>query len=127
MMKVLLIAVGGGAGTLFRYFLSGWGQSFANGWFPLGTLLVNLAGCLLIGALGAFFAGPHLIREEYRLALLVGVLGGLTTYSSFGWETFALAKDGEMWLALANILLTNVLGLFAVWFGYRVAENWFGA
>lgn len=126
MIKVLLIAVGGGVGTLFRYLLSGWAQSFANGWFPLGTLIVNLTGCLLIGILAAFFAGPHLIREEYRLALMVGILGGMTTYSSFGWETFALAKDGELRLALVNLLLTNVLGLCAVWFGYRLTEKCIG-
>jgi CrcB protein len=126
MVKLLLIAAGGAVGALLRYLVSGWGQSFVDGWFPLGTLIVNVTGCLLIGALGAFFAGPQLVREEYRVALLVGVLGSYTTFSTFGWETFTLARDGELRLALANVLLSNALALVAVWFGYRITEKWFG-
>jgi CrcB protein len=126
MVKLLLIAAGGAVGALLRYLVSGWGQSLVDGWFPLGTLIVNVTGCLLIGALGAFFAGPQLVREEYRVALLVGVLGSYTTFSTFGWETFTLARDGELRLALANVLLSNALALVAVWFGYRITEKWFG-
>lgn len=126
MVKLLLIAAGGAVGALLRYLVSGWGQSLADGWFPLGTLIVNVTGCLLFGALGAFFAGPQLIREEYRVALLVGVLGAYTTFSTFGWETFTLARDGELRLALVNLLLSNVLALVAVWIGYRITEKWFG-
>ena len=126
MVKLLLIAAGGAVGSLLRYLVSGWGQSLIGGWFPLGTLIVNVSGCLVIGALGGFFAGPQLVREEYRVALLVGVLGAYTTFSNFGWETFTLARDGELRLVLANLLLNNLLGLVAVWFGYRIAEKWFG-
>lgn len=127
MFKLLLIAAGGAVGSVMRYLVAGWGQSLIGGWFPLGTLVVNVTGCLLIGALAAFFAGPQLVREEYRVALLVGVLGAYTTYSTFGWETLTLARDGQLRLALVNLLLSNVLGLAAVWFGYRVTEQWFGA
>ncbi len=119
--------MGGGFGTLLRYFLAGWGQTLSNGSFPLGTLIVNLAGCFLFGSLAAVFAGPHLIREEYRVALLVGVLGGFTTFLTFGWETFALAKNGELRLAVLNIMLTNTLAFIGIWFGYRITEKWFGA
>ncbi len=127
MVKILLIAVGGGVGAILRYLMSGWGQTIVDGWFPVGTLIVNSLGCLLVGSLGAYFAGPHLIREEYRFALLVGVLGSFTTFSTFSWETFALARDGEMRLALVNVVLTNTLALVAVWFGYRITEKWLGA
>ncbi len=127
MEKVLLIAVGGGVGALLRYLISGWGQMLVSGLFPLGTLIVNSLGCLLIGSLGAYFAGPQLIREEYRIALLVGVLGAFTTFSTFSWETLSLARDGELRLALVNVVLTNTLALVAVWFGYRITEKWFGA
>ena len=126
MLKLILIAVGGSVGALMRYVVSGWGQAMVGGWFPLGTMVVNVAGCLAIGAAGAYFAGPQLVREEYRLALLVGVLGAFTTFSTFGWETLALVRDGETKLALANVLLTNLLALLAVWAGYRLAEKWFG-
>jgi len=126
MVKILFIAVGGGVGAVLRYLVSGWGQTLVGGWFPLGTLIVNSLGCLLIGALGAYFAGPHLIREETRIAMLVGVLGAFTTFSTFGWETLSLARDGEMRLALVNVVLTNMLALAAVWFGYRITETWLG-
>lgn len=126
-MKIVLIALGGSAGALLRYLVSGWGQSLIEGWFPLGTLVVNTLGCLLIGSLGAYFAGPQLIREEYRIALMVGVLGAFTTYSAFGWETLSLAKDGELRLAMVNVVLSNVLALAAVWIGYQITEKWFGA
>ncbi len=126
MFKLVMIASGGAVGAILRYAISGWVQKFANGSFPAGTLVVNLLGCLLIGFVGAFLAGPHLVREEYRVALLVGLLGAFTTFSTFGWETFALANAGQMWLAAVNIVASNGVGLVAVWFGYRVAEKWFG-
>lgn len=126
MLKLLLIAAGGALGSLARYAVSGWVQRLGDGTFPVGTLTVNVLGCLAIGFLHALFAGPHLIREEYRIALTIGLLGGFTTFSSFGWETFALASDGEGWRALMNLLLSVTLGLSATWLGYRLAIRWFG-
>ena len=120
-MKWLLIACGGGAGTILRYAMASWGQRLVTGVFPLGTLMVNTVGCLAIGFLAALFAGPLLIREEYRLAILVGFLGGFTTFSTYSYETFALLGDGEWWSAPANVLLSNALGLFALWLGVRLA------
>lgn len=87
MCKLVLIFVGSGLGGVLRYALGGWGQRPADGRFPLGTLIVNVSGCLLIRFLTAAFAGRVLIREEYRVALLIGVLGGYTTFSTFGLET----------------------------------------
>ena len=124
--KLLMIMAGGSVGALLRYAASGVAQKLAGGSFPLGTLAVNVIGCLLMGFAGAIFAGPHLIREEYRMALLVGGLGAFTTFSTFSFETFTLADRGQLQLAVANILLSNGLGLAAVWFGYRISEKWFG-
>ena len=126
MSKLILIMAGGSVGALFRYLLAGFAQRLANGSFPLGTLVVNVVGCLLMGLAGAMFAGPHLIREEYRMALLVGFIGAFTTFSTFGAETFSLANAGQFHLAAVNILLSNGLCLVAVWFGYRMSEKWFG-
>lgn len=126
MVKVMLVAVGGGAGSVLRYLVSGWGQRLGDGSFPLGTLLVNVIGCFLIGLLNAVFAGPVPIRPEYRIGLVIGVLGGFTTFSAFGWETFTLANDGQFARATANVLLSVAAGLAAVWIGYRVAERVFG-
>lgn len=126
MLKILMIALGGAAGAVARYLISGWGQRLVDGAFPAGTLIVNVVGCLLIGFLARAFDTVVLIREEYRLALLVGLLGGLTTFSSYGWETFAMLNDGQRWAPLGNFLLNNALGLFAVWAGFRLAERLYG-
>jgi fluoride exporter len=127
MLKWLFIAVGGAFGSVLRYAVQGWvGQQIAGRSFPIGTIVVNISGCLIIGLLAGFFDGPQLVREEYRVGLLVGILGGYTTFSSFGLETFRLANDGELFLALTNVVVSCVVGLAAVWVGYRLAERWFG-
>jgi len=126
MVKLIMIAAGGAFGTLLRYLVAGWGQRLSSGSFPTGTLTVNVTGCLLIGFLGALFAGPYLVRDEYRVAVLVGVLGSFTTFSTFSAETFALLNDRQVGYAVVNVLLSNGLGFIAVWFGYRLAERWFG-
>jgi CrcB protein len=126
MLKWFLIAVGGAFGSVLRYAVQGWFRELFGARFPWGTFVVNITGCLLIGLLAGLFAGPRLVREEYRIGLMIGVLGGYTTFSSFGLETFSLANDGEFRLALLNMVLSCVVGFAAVWVGYRVAERWFG-
>lgn len=127
MMRVFLIAMGGAVGAMLRYALSGVAQRWGGGTFPVGTLVVNTVGCLLAGGLAAVFAGPHLVREEYRLGILIGLLGGFTTFSTFGWETMALAGDGQWRTAAINVVLNNGLGLAAAWAGYRVGLRVLGA
>lgn len=127
MTKLLMIAGGGAIGAVSRYYLAGWTQSLARGTFPVGTLAVNVLGCLLIGMLGAFFGGPHLVRQEYRLLLMIGLLGGFTTFSTFGLETVALINEGQFTQAGLNVLLSNGLGLLAVLLGYRTTQWMLGA
>ena len=126
MLKIILIFVGSGIGGILRYALQGWVQRLVNVSFPLGTLAVNLIGCFIIGVLAATFSGPILIREEYRIGLTVGIIGGFTTFSTFGLETFNLANDGQLRVAAANVLASCLLGFVAVWIGYRIAERWLG-
>lgn len=126
MLKLLLIAGGSALGGLLRHVLGGALQRAVDVDFPVGTLVVNVLGCLAIGALAALFAGPLLIREEYRFALVVGLLGGFTTFSSFGLETFQLATAGQLARAALNVAANCVLGLAAVWIGYRLIERWIG-
>ncbi|MCK6456686.1 MAG: fluoride efflux transporter CrcB [Phycisphaerae bacterium] len=127
MYTLLVIFLGSGVGGVCRYALGGWVQRATGSLFPVGTLAVNLLGCLVIGALAARFAGPQLVRPEIRLGLLIGVLGGFTTFSSFAFETLSLVNDREFGRAALNLLLTNALCLTAVWFGYRAGVRWFGA
>ncbi len=121
-MKFFLIGFAGGIGVLLRFVVSGWGQKLAPGIFPLGTVIVNVTGCLLIGILGGVLTGTGLVRDEVRLAILVGLLGGFTTFSAFGWETASLISDGRFATASANVLLSNSLGVVAVWIGLRLSE-----
>ena len=125
--KLLFIALGGAVGAMARYLVAGWGQNLTAGSFPLGTLIVNLTGCLLIGWLASVLAGPVLIREEFRMALLVGFLGSFTTFSTFGFETGNLLSDGEWVQAAWNLGLSNGLGLVAIFAGMRLATLTHGA
>ena len=124
--RYVLIMLGGAFGSVCRYVVQGLGQKAVNGTFPVGTLIVNVVGCFLIGVLNMLFTGPLPIRPELRIGLLVGVLGGFTTFSSFGWETFALANEGQSFAAVLNTVLSLTLGLAAVWAGYRLAERIYG-
>jgi len=126
MMKIVMIAAGGAVGTIGRYTVAYWGQRISPGVFPLGTLIVNLVGCFLIGFLYVVLTQYALIREEYRVGLLVGFLGAFTTFSTFGYETFSLINDGQKGLAMANIAISNLAGLALVWLGYRLAERLYG-
>lgn len=125
-VKLMLIAFGGAFGSAMRYLVSGWTQKLSETAFPIGTMAVNVIGCLCIGVLGAIFASPFSPREEYRLALAIGVLGGFTTFSTFGLETFELINDREFARAGINILATNACCLAAVWIGYRLTEKLVG-
>jgi fluoride exporter len=126
MLKWFLIAGGGAAGSMLRHAMQGWVHRIAGDGFPFGTLVVNVSACFAIGVLSAFFAGPQLIREEYRIGLTVGILGGYSTFSTFGLESFNLANEGEFTLAALNMMLSCGVGLAAVWIGYRLAQHWFG-
>ena len=88
--------------------------------------MVNVSGCLGIGFFATAFSGTVLIREEYRIAVLVGIFGGYTTFSSFGRETMALLHDGEWLRAGWYVLFTNAVGLFAVWLGAAAATKLYG-
>ena len=128
MKKLLLIALGGAVGAVSRYGLAGWVQSAVDrpsahgaALFPWGTLTVNVIGCLLMGALA-----PLLLKEvstEYRVMILVGVLGAFTTWSSFGYETITMLSDGQFRFAAGYVAATNVGCLAAVWIGYRLIER----
>jgi CrcB protein len=126
MAKYLWVAVGGAVGSVLRFAVQGWVQRLADATFPVGTLAVNVVGCGAAGALAAMFAGPILVREEYRMGLLIGVLGGFTTFSTFGLETFYLANESQFRLALTNVALSCGLGCAGTWIGFRLAEWWFG-
>lgn len=125
MVRLILIFAAGGLGSLLRFAVAGWMQRY-GGTFPLGTLTVNVVGSIVIGLAATLLSGPVLVRPELRLALLVGLLGGFTTFSSYSWETVSLLQEGQWRYALANVGLSNTLGLAAAWLGMRISMHWHG-
>ncbi len=123
-MNALLVGSGGFAGSILRYALGGVVQRhFPLATFPYGTLFVNLMGCLLIGVFAGLADSRQLFAPELRVFALIGVLGGFTTFSTFGYETFAMLRDGEQLRAALNVGLQVVLGLSLVWLGYVLTSS----
>lgn len=128
MRHLLAAALGGSLGSVARYLLQGAVQRRAgpvHGWaavFPWGTLAVNLLGCLAIGFLAVLFEERLTSAPETRTFVLIGLLGGFTTFSSFGFETWALLRDGNTLLALANVATSVTVGLGAVVAGAALAR-----
>ena len=121
----LWVALGGALGSAARYWCSGLVANAMGETFPWGTLIVNVSGSLVIGFIAAVSGpdGRFLIPPEARQFMLVGILGGFTTFSSFSLQTLSLARDGEWLLAGANIVGSVVLCLIAVWAGHMLAAT----
>jgi CrcB protein len=122
MGKLFLIGLAGFIGTLSRYWMSGVVARRYGETFPMGTLAVNLVGCFLVGLLFYTLEERFLVNQTARTVVLIGFLGGFTTFSSFGMQTFTLLKDGEVGFAILNITASNFVGLLLVWAGYTVAK-----
>jgi len=122
LLKLLLVAVGGGVGSVTRYLVSNllaarWGSEF-----PYGTLIVNVIGCFIIGIFMTLITERIMVNPYWRLLITVGFLGGLTTFSSFSYETLKLVGDGNIYYAIYNIGFNLLVGLVATWAGISVAR-----
>jgi len=122
-LKIFLIALFGAIGTLARYGLQGVVQIRMGGAFPYGTLLINLSGCFLLGLIGQLTLNRMLISSDMRMAISVGLLGGFTTFSSFGWETAKMLEGGEWLRASTYISASVVAGLLLSVAGIRLANK----
>lgn len=122
MEKILLVALGGGIGATTRYLVSDWAAQRFGSEFPYGTLIVNLAGCFMIGLFMQLVTDRIIVNPYWRLLITVGFLGGLTTFSSFSYETIKLINDGEILYAVYNTLISVVIGLLATWIGIAAAK-----
>ncbi len=122
MRNIFFVGLGGFTGSVLRYLVSGWIQRLSDTpFFPYGTLGVNVIGCLVIGLLGGLAENTELFTPPVRMFLLVGMLGGFTTYSTFGYETMALLRDRQMLAAAAYVGLHLGLGFGAVALGYGLS------
>src|SRR5262245_3143276 len=123
MLNILLVGIGGFIGSVMRYVCSGYVQSLSKSFdFPYGTLAVNVIGCFFIGFLSQLSEAHGALSAQSRVFLFIGLLGGFTTFSSFGNETMNLIRDSERFLSFMNVACQLVLGLGAVWIGRALVE-----
>lgn len=141
--QIMLVMLGGAVGSALRFSVSDWLQRSVGGDFPYGTVAVNLIGCTIIGVIGALtktplgadsstfeLTGEPLLSQSTRLILMVGLLGGFTTFSSFGLEMFYLIEKGQLAKAAVNLTVSAGLGLTMLWLAHRITEKcvqWIGS
>lgn len=128
MSNVISIALAGMAGVLLRYYLSSWIDARSGGAFPWGTVGVNLVGCFLAGCLFQLLvertvAGAAAVDPRTRDALLIGFLGGFTTFSAYSVQTLTLLRDSQWLSAGLNVGLSNLGGIALAWLGYSLARS----
>lgn len=123
MNKVLLIGMGSGIGGMLRYLLSSFVHIFFSKSFPYGTLVVNSVGCFLMGFLFVVMLEFFDSNEHFHAFLLIGLLGGFTTFSSFSIETFRLFENGQLIHAFANVMGSILLCLGLTWLGIILAKQ----
>lgn len=121
--QILVVGFGGFFGSALRFALGGWVQRmFPYSQFPVGTMTVNVLGCLMIGFLGGLAEQRQLLDTGMRLFLLVGLLGGFTTFSTFAYESLALAQDSQYFKMLFNVAGQVLIGFSAAWLGLVAAR-----
>jgi fluoride exporter len=119
----LLVLIGGGSGALARYVAASAIMTKFGGRFPMGTLVINVSGSFLIGLLMTILTERFQLDPGWRLLLVVGFLGGYTTFSSFEWETYTTVRGGGFWTGMLNIISSVMLGYLAVWLGAVLARR----
>jgi CrcB protein len=124
LINAVVIGSGGFLGALARYGLSGLvHRQMPLATFPYGTLVVNLVGCLGIGVIAGLAESRQLFGPEFRAFVLIGILGAFTTFSTFGYETFAMIRDDEYLRAITNVAMHVLLSLALLWLGYVVTTS----
>jgi len=123
LLKHFLVFVGGGAGALIRYIAGTAIMQRFGGSFPLGTLTVNVTGCFIIGVLMTILTERFEFSPNWRFLLVVGFLGGYTTFSSFEYETLQAVRQGAWGSGILNVVASVVAGYVAVWLGIAVASR----
>ena len=121
MKSLLIVALGGGLGSMARYQLGAWVLHHTIDWkFPLGTFVVNVVGCFVAGTLAGLAERYELFGPEARIFLFTGLLGGFTTFSAFSLETVYLFRRGELFIAGTNVIASVLCGLVAFWLALKL-------
>jgi fluoride exporter len=123
MLNLLIAGAGGFLGTIMRYLLNNLiYKTLDYPLYPYGTLTINISGCFFIGFIASLAESRLSLSPEVRIFIQIGILGGFTTFSTFGYETFNLLRDGQFILGIGNIFLQVFIGLIAVWLGYNLGR-----
>ena len=123
MQRYLLIAIGGGLGSMLRYFLGATAAQRFGVRFPVGTLTVNILACFLIG-LSAEYLNRHAnLNPAWRFLIPVGFIGGFSTFSTFEWETWSDISSGAFWIGILYVAVSLVAGFVAVGVGVAAART----
>ncbi len=121
--QALLVGLGGFLGSLARFLVSGIiDKNIPWNTFPYGTLTVNVIGCFAIGVLGGLIESQDILSPEQRIFLLIGLLGGFTTFSTFAYQTLSLFNDSDLIRAGLNVILHVLTCLIFVWIGHQIAR-----
>jgi len=121
--RYVLVFAGAGLGGLARYLAGGWIMAKYGGRFPLGTFVINVTGSFLIGVLMTLFTERFVPHPNWRLFLVVGALGGYTTFSSFEYESYQAVRDGARWLGILYVTGSVLVGYAGVWLGAVFARR----
>ena len=119
----LLVGIGGFAGSVLRYWLALFIGRQVNSQFPIGTLTVNIIGCLLIGMIAGFSERDTFLSPETRILLTTGFCGGFTTFSAFSYESVTLLREGELFYLGANVVLSVSLGIISTYIGLLFSRS----
>ncbi len=122
--NILLVGLGGFIGSVARYFLLKYNTAWSIASLPIGTLIVNIIGCLIVGIVFGISVKYNIFSNEIRLFLVVGICGGFTTFSTFALENFLLFENGHLLSIFLYVSLSVTLCIGAVFLGYA-ATNWF--
>jgi CrcB protein len=121
-MKYLMVAFGGGLGSMLRFWVGSYISGKMGTRFPYGTFLINCTASFLIGLIITLLAEKAHWNPNLRYLIPIGFIGGYSTFSTFEYETFRVVQDGELWMAFLNVVLSVVVGFFAVWLGAIVGR-----
>ncbi len=122
-LQIFIVGIGGFVGSIFRFVVGEISRRIIPlTQFPMGTLIVNIVGCFFIGLFGGLIEIKSIADSHLKLLLITGLLGGFTTFSAFGFDTYSLFRNDQIFKAIINVCVQVIVGLFAVVAGHYCSK-----